>query len=148
MLFSNTSSFPSQSPAEFAAKYAQSLIGTPYANTPASTGVFDAVWSLALVLKYTDDMRRLKNQSKGDPVHVNCSSNLTGDLVPLNEFNYSNAFMGCVMKYNFYNINFTGMSVSIYTHVFVWISINSLHTRPLSYNYPEVHVYISVCIYE
>ena len=114
----------SQTTKEFIDKYTMKLNKTEF-NLRFAATAFDAVWSLALVLKYTDDMMRLKNQSKGDPIHVNCSSNLTGDLVPLNEFNYSNAFMGCVMKYNFYNINFTGMSVST---CLVWISINSLHT--------------------
>ena len=35
-----------------------------------------------------------------------------GALVPLNEFNYSNAFMGCVIRYNLQRTNFTGMLVS------------------------------------
>ena len=37
---------------------------------------------------------------------------LYGELVPLNEFNYSNAFMGCVIRYNFHRVNFSGMTVS------------------------------------
>ena len=72
---------------------------------------FDAVWTVALVLKYTEEMRL--NQSIGENFkHENCS-NFTGSLVPLNEFNYSNAYMGCVMKNNFYKVNFTGVSVRL-----------------------------------
>ena len=72
---------------------------------------FDAVWTLALVLNYTEEMRL--NQSNGENFeHENCS-NFTGSLVPLNEFNYSNAYMGCVMKNNFYKVNFTGVSVRL-----------------------------------
>ena len=69
---------------------------------------FDAVWTLALVLNYTEEMRLTKQQA----IHENCSTTLTGNLVPLNRFNYSNAFMGCVMKHNFYKVDFTGVSVS------------------------------------
>ena len=41
---------------------------------------------------------------------TNCTD--YGELVPLNEFNYSNAFMGCVIRYNFHRVNFSGMTVS------------------------------------
>ena len=37
---------------------------------------------------------------------------MDGGLVPLNEFNYSNAFMGCVIRYNLQQTDFVGMSVS------------------------------------
>ena len=81
---------------------------------------FDAVWTLALVLNYTEEMRCrnqtkeqvMQNLTKQEVIPENCSSNLTGDLVPLNEFNYSNAYMGCVMKHNFHKVNFTGVSVN------------------------------------
>ena len=42
---------------------------------------------------------------------TNCRD-LYGELVPLNEFNYSNAFMGCVIRYNFQRTDFLGISVS------------------------------------
>ena len=73
---------------------------------------FDTIWTLATVLNYTETMR-LENVSKSDPQFKNCS-NLPGELVPLNNFTYSNAFMGCVMKENYYKVNFTGVSVSAY----------------------------------
>ena len=135
----------SQSSSEFSTLYENRLIGTEYTTTQASTVAFDALWTIALVLNYTEEMR-LQNQTKGHPAHENCSSNLPGDLVPLNEFEYSNAFMGCVMKYNFYKVNFTGVSVSrhvemdylykhilsmaiIYTYSFM-LSILPLHSGP------------------
>ena len=37
---------------------------------------------------------------------TNCTD--YGELVPLNEFNYSNAFMGYVIRYNFHRVNFSG----------------------------------------
>ena len=103
--------YPSQSATEFDELYENGLIGTEYTTTQAATVAFDAAWTIGLVLNYTEEMR-LKNQLKGHSIHENCNSSLEGDLVPLNEFNYSNAFMGCVMKYNFYKVNFTGVSVS------------------------------------
>jgi gamma-aminobutyric acid type B receptor len=41
--------------------------------------------------------------------YTNCEG-MDGGLVPLNEFNYSNTFMGCVIRYNLQQTNFVGMS--------------------------------------
>ena len=71
---------------------------------------FDAMWTVARVLNYTEEMR-LQNISKSDPELEECG-HLPGELVPLNKFNYSNAFMGCVIKSNYHKVNFTGVSVS------------------------------------
>ena len=76
-----------------------------------------------------------KNVSTEDIInHVNCSRDnvarifqdcmveelaqytdcegMDGGLVPLNEFNYSNAFMGCVIRYHLQQTDFVGMSVN------------------------------------
>ena len=45
---------------------------------------FDTVWTLALVLNYTEEMRL--SLTKEQAIQENCSTNLTGNLVPLNEF--------------------------------------------------------------
>ena len=103
--------YPSQSSEEFHKRYDNALIGSEYTTTLAATVAFDAAWTMGLVLNYTEEMR-LNNQLKNNSMHENCSSSLAGDLVPLNEFNYSNAYMGCVMKSNFYKVNFLGTSVS------------------------------------
>ena len=73
------------------------------------------MWALALMLNYTEEMR-LQNVSKYDSQLGKCH-NLNGELVPLNEFRYSNALMGCVMKENYYKLNFTGMLVCYVHHV-------------------------------
>ena len=70
---------------------------------------FDAIWTLAQVLNYTEMMREAESDLEFE--YMNCSS-LSGELVPLHEFNYSNALMGCVMKENYYKVHFTGVSVS------------------------------------
>ena len=84
------------------------------------------------------NMSFLKNVSTEDIInHVNCSRDnvaqifydcmveelaqytdcegMDGDLVPLNEFNYSNAFMGCVIRYNLQQTDFVGMSVNFHS---------------------------------
>ena len=86
---------------------------------------FDAIWTIAQVLNYTEEMRI--NQTSRVSVHENCTD-LPGELVPLNEFSYSNAFMGCVIKYNFYKVNFTGVSVSTKLYIFMYNKI-LLHVK-------------------
>ena len=73
---------------------------------------FDAMWSMAQMLNYTEKMR-LSQLSRNHSDFDDCR-HLDGKLVPLNEFNYTNAFMGCVMRDNYYKINFTGVSVSTF----------------------------------
>ena len=73
---------------------------------------FDTMWTVAQVLNYTEELR-LQNLSKDAAEFKGCA-HLVGQLVPLNEFTYSNAFMGCVMKNNYYKVNFTGVSVSLH----------------------------------
>ena len=77
---------------------------------------FDAMWTVAQVLQYTEVLREKyinkSNICSLGLTHPECCQ-LGGELVPLNEFTYSNAFMGCVMKNNYYKINFTGVSVSL-----------------------------------
>ena len=69
------------------------------------------MWTVAQVLNYTEEMR-LQNHTKNATEFEECS-HLPGELVPLNEFNYSNGFMGCVMRDNFYKVDFDGVSVRI-----------------------------------
>ena len=64
------------------------------------------------MLNITEEMR-MAYLSKNDPRFEKCN-HLYGKLVPLDEFNYSNAFMGCVMKENFHKVDFTGVSVCSY----------------------------------
>ena len=75
---------------------------------------FDATWTLAEALDQMEHLR--KNESLDSQVIANITGcgDLEGDLVPLNEFNYLNAFMGCVLKYTLQQTNFLGVSVSDY----------------------------------
>ena len=97
-----------QSADQFIKNYNTELEDSQYSISTVYIIAFDTIWSLALMLNKTEEMR-LSNSSYFE--FKNCS-HLDGELVPLNEFNYSNAFMGCVMKENFHRVNFTGVSVS------------------------------------
>ena len=72
---------------------------------------FDATWALAEAL---DQMEHLRNKSLDSKTIANFTGcgDLQGELVRLNEFNYSNAFMGCVLKYSLHQTHYLGVSVS------------------------------------
>ena len=38
---------------------------------------------------------------------------LPGDLVPLEDFDYTNERLGCIMKQSMRNVNFAGLTVSL-----------------------------------
>ena len=99
-----------------------------YNATTAYAAAFDTTWTIAQALNYTEQMR-LQTADPLSNIQQTCSNvtenpercviekitnctDLYGELVSLNEFNYSNAFMGCVIKYNFHQVNFSGMAVS------------------------------------
>ena len=87
--------------------YHERLADSKYDVSTVYIIAFDTIWTLALALNKTEEMR-MKNTS------LESCSNLTGALVPLNQFNYSNAYMGCIIKENFHQVNFTGVSVNQY----------------------------------
>lgn len=86
--------------------YEERLKTTNFTDNVAYGSAFDTTWTLAQALNYTEEMR-LHNETE----ITNCE-NITGELVPLDKFNYSNAYMGCVIKYNMHRVNFKGFSVS------------------------------------
>ena len=81
-----------------------------YEATTANTIAFDAVWALAEALNKTEEMR-LDNETV-----ANCTD-FDGDLVPLDQFNYSNGLMGCVLKYTLHQTDFLGVSVCNVFHL-------------------------------
>ena len=101
-----------QSARAFTDNYNVRLEETEYTISTTYALAFDTMWTVAQVLNYTEEMR-LQNQTKNTSAAFEECSHLPGELVPLNEFNYANAFMGCVMNNNYYKVNFTGVSVSL-----------------------------------
>ena len=71
---------------------------------------YDAVWALALGLHIASE-KVSKNDSSG------CSHH-SGNLVQLEEFDYKNDLMGCILQKSFHEVKFTGITVSqAYFHV-------------------------------
>ena len=77
---------------------------------------YDAIWALAIGLNIT-----VEKISSGE---VMGCENEYGELVPLEQFDYSNDKMGCIMIKSFSQVNFTGITVSLltlYIHIHVTI---------------------------
>ena len=70
--------------------------------------IYDALWALALALNETMTMV--------DSLNINetgCES-MNGSLVPLHQFDYTNAMMGCLIKWSMQQTDFFGVSVSAF----------------------------------
>ena len=78
-----------------------------YEISDAGDRLYDAVWILASALNRT--MAMVKS---GDINGTGCE-NTSGSLAPLEQFQYSNEKMGCLIQYNIQITNFSGVSVSI-----------------------------------
>ena len=65
----------------------------------------DDVWGLALALNTTMTMVNANNITG-----TGCE-NEVGDLVPLEQFTYTNSKMGCLITWNLRRIEFSGVSV-------------------------------------
>ena len=66
---------------------------------------YDGIWSLALGLD-----NAIKRVAQGN--ESGCEE-LFGDLVPLEEFNYTNEKMGCILRKSINEVQFDGLSVSV-----------------------------------
>ena len=86
--------------------YEERLKTTDFTANVAYASAFDTTWTLAQALNYTEEMRR------NNETEISNCENITGELLPLHQFNYSNAYMGCVIKNNMHKVNFTGFLVS------------------------------------
>ena len=66
---------------------------------------FDSIWTIALGLHNASESVRI-NDSRG-------CEDYPGELVPLEEFDYHNDKMGCVLRRSMGNVDFAGITVSI-----------------------------------
>ena len=78
-----------------------------YNPTDGGGRMYDAVWILAIALNHTMAMVKSGN------INGTGCENTSGSLVPLEQFQYSNEKMGCLIQYNIQNTNFSGVSVSL-----------------------------------
>ena len=68
--------------------------------------LYDVLWVLALALNSTIAMI-----DNGDVSGTGCDG-LPGSLVPLEEFDYSNKKIGCLIQWNIQQTDFSGLTVS------------------------------------
>ena len=78
--------------------------------TSAPGLLYDAIWAMAMSLQNVSERVR-RNDSSG-------CSHLPGELVPLDQFDYANELMGCLMRNSYYNIDFSGITVCMYGFIF------------------------------
>ena len=115
-----------QTPRQFQQQYQSMAVEQGYEilDTTAAQ-LHDDVWGLALALNTTMTMVNTNNITG-----TGCE-NLVGDLVPLEQFTYNNAKMGCLITWNLRNIEFSGVSVSGYmcTVLIINLSVYALILR-------------------
>ena len=78
--------------------------------------VYDAMWSLAIGLDIASKRIAAGNDS-------GCG-HLPGDLVPLEQFDYYDERLGCIMTQSMEEVTFTGVTVSIIMYMYT-IKISS-----------------------
>lgn len=92
----------------FTEKYEERARNGSYTIINQAYKLYDVLWILALALNSTDAM--IKAESN---VTMTDCENATGMLVPLENFNYSNELMGCVIRWNIQQTHrFYGLTVS------------------------------------
>ena len=93
----------------YLANYTALLMNEPeYENltTLGLSGVaFDGVWAIAVALDIASKKILSRNES-------GCED-LPGDLVPLEQFNYTNMKLGCILRQSFSEVNFLGVTVRL-----------------------------------
>ena len=71
----------------------------------------EGIWSLAIGLDNAVKRIAMGNDS-------GCEG-LPGDLVPLEEFDYTNERVGCILRQGFAEVNFLGITVSCYVFPYI-----------------------------
>ena len=74
--------------------------------------IYDVMWVLALALHRTDAMVKSQN------IEGTGCENALGSLVPLINFSYSNEKIGCLIRWNIQQTNFSGLTVREYCITF------------------------------
>ena len=98
-----------QTPEEFLQNYTNLLRMEQYQSQNLSEFIisgseFDATWAMALGLQSASERVRRNDSRECD--------HLPGRLVPLEELDYMNQRMGCVLRDSFQHVRFPGVTVS------------------------------------
>ena len=86
-------------------EYVRLAMQRKYEITDAGGRLYDAIWILAVALNRTMEMLKT-----GNITGTGCE-NISGSLAPLEQFEYSNKKMGCLIQHNVQITNFTGVTV-------------------------------------
>ena len=100
-----------------------------YAELFAAGVAYDAAWALAIGLSITAE-KVVSNDVEG-------CENEFGELVPLEEFEYSNNKMGCLMIKSFSQVNFTGITVRYLGIIAIFRILKSIIKIYLSFIGPD-----------
>ena len=95
-----------QSADEFEEEYARRVREGNYQLIDAGVRLYDVMWVLATALN-----RTMMAVESGDISGSGCEE-VPGALVPLEQFQYSNEKMGCLIQWNLQQTDFSGVSVS------------------------------------
>ena len=93
-------------PQNFVTDYENNCTAKNYYATDDGGRGYDAIWVLALALNNTMAMYR-----SGDINGTGCE-NVSGSLLPLENFTYTNGKMGCLIQWNIQRTNISGVTVS------------------------------------
>ena len=88
-----------------------------YTYTLIASVAYDALWTLALALNWTNVMVQSLTREEilniTQCVGFNDKSGTVWELVSLENFTYSNQLMGCIVRWNLERTDFVGVSVSV-----------------------------------
>lgn len=98
-----------KTPQRFLSEYKNRCTQDKYYATDDGGRAYDAAWVLALALNSTMAMVK-----RGNINGTGCE-NRSGSLLPLDQFNYTNEKMGCLIQWNIQRSNFSGVTVR-WTH--------------------------------
>ena len=96
-----------QTPESFHDEYSRRATVGGFDVVDAGVRLYDVMWVLAQALNNTVTM------VEGRDISFTHCDNVSGQLVPLEQFNYTNEKMGCLLQWNLQQTNFLGGSVSI-----------------------------------
>jgi hypothetical protein len=90
-----------QTLADFEEEYSRRATEGNFDTVDVRFRIYDALWALAMAL---NDTMTMVNNSDID--ETGCLA-LNGSMVPLEDFTYDNALMGCLIQWNLQRTNFS-----------------------------------------
>ena len=100
-------SFQQQTLTDFRSTYEERARNGSYIIINQAYKLYDVLWVLALALDSTVAMIDSRD------INETGCQNEQGDLVALEEFDYSNKKLGCLIQWNIQRTRFSGLTVSI-----------------------------------